>query len=53
MFHLDNNTVIDATRKGNYARYINHCCEPNCFSKIIVVDGRKKVSVRHAQVRNA
>jgi len=27
--------VIDATRKGNAARFINHSCSPNCESVII------------------
>lgn len=27
MFRLDEDTIIDATTKGNNARFINHCCE--------------------------
>lgn len=27
LFRIDDETVIDATRKGNLARFINHCCE--------------------------
>lgn len=27
MFRLDEDTIIDATIKGNFARFINHCCE--------------------------
>ena len=27
---VDDNLVIDATRRGNSARWINHSCAPNC-----------------------
>ena len=27
MFRLDLNCIIDATRKGSMARYINHSCD--------------------------
>lgn len=38
--------VIDATRMGNMARFINHCCEPNCYAKVVTVEGnRKKVVI--------
>ena len=30
LFEVDENTVIDAARDGNDARFINHSCEPNC-----------------------
>jgi len=30
LFELSDGTVIDASRRGNAARWINHCCEPNC-----------------------
>jgi histone-lysine N-methyltransferase SETD1 len=30
---LDKNRVADATVKGGLARYINHCCDPNCKTK--------------------
>lgn len=26
LFRVDDDTVIDATKKGNIARFINHCC---------------------------
>jgi uncharacterized protein len=30
LFEVSDGTVIDASRRGNAARWINHCCEPNC-----------------------
>ena len=30
LFSIDDDTVIDASQKGNDARFINHACDPNC-----------------------
>jgi uncharacterized protein len=30
LFALDDGTVIDGTRRGCLARWINHSCDPNC-----------------------
>lgn len=45
LFRVDENTVIDATKKGGIARFINHCCDPNCTAKIIKVGGKKRIVI--------
>lgn len=35
MFRLSDSEVVDATLAGNAARFINHSCEPNCYSKVV------------------
>ncbi|KAL1552229.1 hypothetical protein AAHA92_13054 [Salvia divinorum] len=42
-FKIDKEHIIDATRKGGIARFVNHSCEPNCVAKIISVRTEKKV----------
>jgi len=43
MFRADKDSVIDASFKGNQARYLNHSCNPNCSSIIIEVDHEPKI----------
>jgi histone-lysine N-methyltransferase SETD1 len=31
LFRVDDDVIIDATKKGNLARFINHCCDVRCF----------------------
>jgi len=45
MFRIDEYTVCDASKHGNLARYINASCGPNCYPKIIILDGAKRVVV--------
>lgn len=61
MFRIDDDWVIDATMSGSLARYVNHSCDPNCFTKrmkfndddkIVIVANRpikagEEVSVKH------
>ncbi|KAL7068792.1 SET domain-containing protein [Cryptosporidium serpentis] len=42
MFRLDEHRVIDATNCGNLARFMNHCCQPNCVCKVITSDDGNK-----------
>ena len=43
MFRVDSSLIIDATKKGNIARFINHSCEPNCRTEIIPEKSKKVV----------
>jgi histone-lysine N-methyltransferase SETD1 len=45
LFRIDESTVIDATKKGGIARFINHSCTPNCTAKIIKVEGSKRIVI--------
>lgn len=45
LFRVDENSVIDATKKGGIARFINHCCNPSCTAKIIKVEGKKRIVI--------
>uniref|UniRef100_A0A671WR88 [histone H3]-lysine(4) N-methyltransferase n=1 Tax=Sparus aurata TaxID=8175 RepID=A0A671WR88_SPAAU len=45
MFRIDDYEVVDATMHGNAARFINHSCEPNCYSRVITVDGQKHIVI--------
>ncbi|KAI1180952.1 hypothetical protein F4777DRAFT_180492 [Nemania sp. FL0916] len=45
LFRIDDSTVIDATKKGGIARFINHSCMPNCTAKIIKVEGSKRIVI--------
>ncbi|CAN6449969.1 unnamed protein product [Victoria cruziana] len=42
-FRIDKEHIIDATRKGGIARFVNHSCLPNCVAKIITIRNEKKV----------
>ncbi|XP_034116270.1 histone-lysine N-methyltransferase trithorax isoform X1 [Drosophila albomicans] len=45
MFKIDDNLVVDATMRGNAARFINHSCEPNCYSKVVDILGHKHIII--------
>jgi SET domain-containing protein len=37
MFRVDDDYVVDATMSGCLARYINHSCEVNKYSKFVSI----------------
>ncbi|XP_024131428.1 histone-lysine N-methyltransferase SETD1B-A isoform X1 [Oryzias melastigma] len=49
LFRIDQDTIIDATKCGNLARFINHSCNPNCYAKVISVESQKKIVIYSRQ----
>ncbi|CAB1430272.1 unnamed protein product [Pleuronectes platessa] len=49
LFRVDEDTIIDATKYGNLARFLNHSCNPNCYAKIITVESQKKIVIYSRQ----
>ena len=45
LFRVDDETIIDATKVGSLARFVNHSCAPNCLTQIIVHAKRKKIAL--------
>ncbi|GLD93194.1 hypothetical protein PINS_up001786 [Pythium insidiosum] len=45
MMVLSGGEVIDATRMGGLARFINHSCEPNCGVEKWEVDGEERCGI--------
>lgn len=48
LFAVNDEVVIDATRRGNSARYVNHSCSPNCEAieedARIFIEAKKKIA---------
>eukprot|EP00941_MAST-03F_sp_MAST-3F-sp1_P001321 g1321.t1 len=43
LFRIDQNWIVDATRRGGIARFINHCCVPNGYSKTVKIGNDNSV----------
>lgn len=44
-FSLDDDTVIDGNVDGNFAKWINHSCEPNCEADLVEIRGEPRVFI--------
>lgn len=52
MFRIDGDSVVDATVRGNMARFINHSCDPNCKTEIVVNEVENQKHIRLYAKRN-
>lgn len=43
MFRIDEHHIIDASNYGNLARFINHCCDPNCTAESKYLKNNKHI----------
>lgn len=45
LFTMDQTAICDATMRGSMARFVNHSCDPNCYSTIVFHAGRKRIGI--------
>ncbi|MBN3318242.1 NSD2 methyltransferase, partial [Atractosteus spatula] len=45
MLTIDKDRIIDAGLKGNYSRFMNHSCQPNCETQKWTVNGDTRVGL--------
>ena len=45
MMNSERGEVIDPTKKGNLARFVNHSCQPNCATQKWLVNGETAIAL--------
>ena len=45
LFFSPKDRIIDAGPKGNYSRFMNHSCQPNCETQKWTVNGDTRVGL--------
>ncbi|CAJ0630377.1 564_t:CDS:10 [Entrophospora sp. SA101] len=50
LFNLNIDTVIDATRKGNKLRFINHSNSPNTNCRVVMANGEHHIAIYASQL---
>jgi SET domain-containing protein len=44
-FSVDDDTVIDGNVGGDFSRFMNHSCEPNCEAEMVDAKGQTKIYI--------